>query len=296
MLFFFENRIGEKMITLSNGHSFEYMIASGVAGIDGTGWPLQKPFKWLGLFDPSLFTVVAKTLTLKPIKASRCEVLKRIRPIKNGVVNNVGLVNPGIDWWAHTIGPKVDSSKIPLIVSIFGTPQELREMAIILNEFDLVGIEINTSCPNTTSDFLKNADKVVECCKVVKEVSRLPIILKLSVAQDVWKIMQNVKGIVEAISINSVPWLKVFPYDSSPFGYNMGGVSGKAAQAHNWALVRSLSQMTNIPVIGPSVWDFEDMKRVRNLGAKAISFGSVFLRYPWRPTQFVKQDMKKEVY
>ena len=51
--------------------------------------------------------------------------------------------------------------------------------------------------------------------------------------------------------------------------------------------LKKLVKTTSIPVIGPSVWDFSDIEKLRKLGAKAVSFGSVFLKYPWRPTMFV---------
>jgi len=69
-----------------------------------------------------------------------------------------------------------------------------------------------------------------------------------------------------------------------------GGVSGQSAQPHTWRLVKRLSDISSIPVIGPSVWKFEDMASIRHLGARAISFGSIFLRYPWRPNVFISED------
>lgn len=101
------------MIRFSNGHAFEYMTASGALGFDGKGWPWEQPFRWTGLLKPSLFTSVIKTLTPGPIRGNlqwhnptRC-----LRPIPHGVVNAVGLGNPGIDWWCKKIGPSVDSKK-----------------------------------------------------------------------------------------------------------------------------------------------------------------------------------------
>ena len=54
------------MISLSNGHTFEYMIASGALGFDGKGWIWERPLVRLGLIKPELFTVVIKTLTRNP--------------------------------------------------------------------------------------------------------------------------------------------------------------------------------------------------------------------------------------
>ncbi|MBU1256075.1 hypothetical protein KKA49_00100 [Patescibacteria group bacterium] len=283
------------MIQLSNGHRFEYVAASGALGFDGAGWPWEWSLKWVELFDPSLFTVVIKTLTYKPKKGNlrwhnpfRC-----IRFLPGGVVNAAGLTNPGIKWWRQKIGPKVDRKKIPIVGSILSDNiQELAEMAIILNDFDLVGLEINASCPNTESDWLKNTRKIIKGCQAVKEVSRFPIFLKLSVVHNIKAILPRIKGLVEAIDINSVPWKTAFPNQKSPlFRLSDGGVSGRVAQPFTWKFLREIIELTSIPVIGPSVWEFQDIERLRQIGAKAISFGSVFIQYPWRPTMFVRRDM-----
>lgn len=276
------------MIRFSNGHSFEYMTASGALGFDGKGWPWEQPWRWIGLLDPTLFTSVTKTLTLQPTKGNlrKYNPFRCLRLIKDGVVNAVGLSNPGINWWRKEIGPSVSSTKIPLVASIFGEPWELVAMAKILNNFDLVGLELNASCPNTES---QDSARVIASCEMVKTNSRLPLILKVSVTHDVSRIVKEVEDLVEAISINSVPWETAFPNRHSPLAkFGGGGVSGKIAQPFTWDLVEKLTELTTIPVIGPSVWDFDDLEKVRNLGAKAISFGSIFTRYPWRPTQYVR--------
>ena len=284
------------MIRLSNGHDFEYMTASGALGFDGKGWPWEQPWRWIGLLDPTLFTSVTKTLTLRPTEGNlrwynpfRC-----LRLVRGGVVNAVGLSNPGIDWWCRKIGPSVNSTKIPLVASIFGEPEELAEMVRILNDFDLVGLEINASCPNTETCILQDTARVIASCEAVKTNSRLPLILKVSVTHDISQIVKEVENLVEAISINSVPWAVAFPKCRSPLEIlGGGGVSGKVAQPFTWSLVKKLAELTTIPVIGPGVWDFDDLTKVRSLDAKAVSFGSVFMCYPWRPTLYVQKELKQ---
>ena len=283
------------MIKLSNGHSFEYMAASGALAFDGSGWFWEKPLRWLGLFDPTSFTVVIKTLTWQPRRGNLrwYNPFGCIRLLPGGTVNAVGLTNPGIEWWCRNIGPHTDSTRIPLVGSILGEPNELAVMAKMLNDFNLVGLEVNASCPNTGDDLLTNTAKVVQGCQAVRSVSRFPIILKLSVGHEVERILRAVEDAVEAFSINSVPWTVVYPQRRSPLAHlGGGGVSGKIAQPFTWKLVKKLSEMTEIPVIGPSVWDFEDIARLRNLGAKAISFGAIFLRYPWRPILFIRKERR----
>ncbi len=293
------------MIELSNGHRFEYMVASGALAFDGKGYLHEWPLRWMRLLDLSLFTVVIKTLTRHPRKGNyhwycpwKCiRLLPSIwRP--EGAVNALGLTNLGIDWWRRKVGPKVNSKKIALVGSIFSQGNdmtELMEMASELNRFDLVALEINVSCPNTKKALSENVQSIVRACKSVRMISRFPLILKLSVVHNINEILPEIKNIIQAISINSVPWKVIFPNKKSPFEHlGGGGVSGKIAQKYTWPFVRDLVAKTSIPVIGPSVWDFEDIERIRNIGAKAISFGSMFLRYPCDPTQFVKEDMKRK--
>lgn len=284
------------MIVLSNSHRFEYMAASGALAFDGLGWPWEKPLKLFGLFDPSLFTVVIKTLTLRPRRGNLrwYNPFGCIKILSEGTVNAVGLTNPGVEWWCQKVGPRIDSTKIPIVGSILGEPDELVIMARMLNNFDLVGLEINASCPNTQDDLLVNTEKIIESCKVVKSISRFPVILKLSVVHDTRNIVDRVEGLIEAFSINSVPWSVVFPEQRSPLAHlGGGGVSGKVAQPFTWKLAEELLKITEIPIVGPSVWNYKDIDKLRAIGAKAISFGSIFLRYPWRPTLFVKRDQTK---
>lgn len=284
------------MITLSNGHSFEYMAASGALAFDGKGWPWEYPLRWTGLLDPSLFTVVIKTLTRHPRKGN----LKLYRPwmcirfLPHGAVNAVGLTNPGIEWWCKTIGPTVHKKRIALIGSILSESiKELKEMALMLNDYEFVGLEVNASCPNSKDDLLSNTKKVIEGALAVKEKSRMPLILKLSVVHDIETIVRELNGCVETYSINSVPWNIAFPDRKSPLAkLGNGGVSGKIVQSHTWGLLEKLVRITNTPIIGPSVWDYDDIAEVRKRGARAISFGSVFMRYPWRPTLFIRKDIK----
>lgn len=283
------------MIKLSNDHILRYVTASGALSYDGKGWPWEKLLVWLGFLKPELFTNFGKTVTLLAWKGNfrwynpfRC-----LRWILNGILNAFGLTNPGFAWWCKHVGPYVDSKKIPLVLSIHGTPEELAEMSREANHYDLVGIEINKSCPNIEGGILRDTADVIASCEAVKANSRHPIILKLSVKHDIEHIVPAVEHLVEAFAINSVPWDVAFPGKRSPLArFGGGGVSGKAAQPFTWDMISRLVKLTTIPVIGPSIWEFGDIEKVRKLGALAVSFGSIFLWFPWRPTRYAKKDMR----
>ena len=284
------------MITLSNGHRFEYMVASGGLAFDGRGWPWEWPLRWVGLLDPKLFTIVAKTVTRRARRGNLrwYNPLGCVRLLDGGAVNAVGLTNPGIDWWLSVAAPRARRLGYAMVGSITSdTVDELVEMAKMSNGAGLVGLELNASCPNSISELMHNPDLVIVACERIKEVSEYPLLLKLSVAHEYKSIARATEDIVEAISINTVPWKMAFPMQKSPLAaLGGGGVSGKIAQVWTWKMLEDLAGATKTPIIGPSIWEYRDMEKLRGLGAKAISFGSVFIRYPWRPTLFVRKAMR----
>ncbi len=282
------------MITLSNGHHFEYLAASGALAYDGRGWPWEWPLRWCNLIDPSLFTIVTKTLTYHPRRGNLrwSHPWSCVKTLKDGVVNAIGLTNPGFEWWLKNIAPRIPVRRYALVCSIMeDDPKRLVEMVQALNPIPIRAIELNASCPNTEHEITKNVEKIVESIQQIHAVSAHPIFLKLSIQQDYLALAKATEGHVEALSINSIPWKIAFPEHISPLdSLGGGGVSGKIAQKFTWKMVRDLSANTRTPVIGPGVWEFEDLQKIRNLGAKAISFGSIFMRYPWRSTAFVRRE------
>lgn len=278
-------------IKLSNSHEIRYMVASGALAFDGKGWPWERPLVALGFIQPELFTVVLKSLTLEPRKGNLAwyKPWTCIRLIKGGAVNKVGLTNPGIDYWCEKIAPKIDFSNRNIVVSLFGSGDELVEMAEKLNKFRIAAIEVNDSCPNSGHG-LSQAETVVNNVKRVNKISQHPVIVKVSVTQDYLAIAKGLEGIAEAISINSVPWEKVFMHGEitpvwrleKKVGGGGGGVSGTPAQELNWKAVKELTEHGPLPVVAPSIMEFDDMETVRKLGARAVSFGAIHLPdYDW---------------
>lgn len=300
------------MIQLTNGHQLNYTVASGALGYSGLGWFWERPLVLAGLIRPELFTVVTKSLTLHPRAGNLCwskpwtwlpfSPWSCVRFLPNGsAVNKVGLTNPGFAWWRDEVGPVVDSKELKLAVSLHGTREELRTMAAELDAVDVVAIELNVSCPNTGHG-MSEAAEIYAAVNAVFSATRHPLILKLSVAQDYLAIAGSVKSLVQGVALNSVPWEVAFPGEASPLkklearvGGGGGGVSGRSAQPKNWAAVARLAQ-EGVPVIAPSIVSYDDIRTVRSLGAKAVSFGAVHLRTPWRPTQFVLRDMEEQIF
>lgn len=306
------------MIKLSNGHELEFLTASGALAFDGRGWPWEWPLRWWGKIDPHQFTITVKTIMPQKwagnLRRSRpFDVLKfvsrggsEIHPISalarrdsiGGVVNAIGLTGPGIDTWLERDYPVIERNGYKVIVSITGPEggQGCAEMARKLNGLkNVVGIEFNASCPNTDPKLLQNPSMVISQCHVIKAATSQPLLLKLSYGQDYPQIAKKVEGLVEAVSINSVPWKFVFGDLTSPLKkYGGGGVSGPVAKPFIWKMVSNLVKRTSVPVIGAGVWEYEDIAELKSLGASAFHFGTIFLPYPCRPTQFVRLWQKEK--
>jgi len=277
------------MISLPNGHNIEYLASSGALAYDGRGYWWEQPLRWVGLLDISLFTPVTKTLTYLPNggNCKRFNPFSCIRFVKDGVLNSFGLGNPGIDWWIK------NHREFSGIVSIY--PEDdytLGKMLRKLQETNVIGIELNVSCPNVGRDsFCSNVHNIEYFLSVTKSNTALPIIVKLGVGQDIGNLFPQIEKYVDAISINSVPWNIVFPNIKSPFEELGGGaLSGKIIQPYIWNFINKLKEITDIPIIGSSIWEYKDIRILReNLKVSAISFGSIFLRYPWRPTEYIRR-------
>ena len=282
------------MISLPNGHNIEYLASSGALAYDGRGYWWEQPLRWVGLLDVSLFTPVTKTLTYLPNggNCKRFNPFSCIRFVKDGVLNSFGLGNPGIDWWIK------NHREFSGIVSIYPeNDYTLGKMLRKLQETNVIGIELNVSCPNVGRDsFCSNVHNIEYFLSVTKSNTTLPIIVKLGVGQDIGNLFPQIEKYVDAISIKSVPWNVVFPNIKSPFEELGGGaLSGKIIQPYIWNFINKLKEITDIPIIGSSIWEYKDIRILReNLKVSAISFGSIFLRYPWRPTEYIRRFENQE--
>ncbi len=285
------------MIHLSNGHSFQFMTASGALAFDGRGWFWEWPLRWIGLIDPKLFTIVTKTLTRYPRKGNLrwshpWSVVKKVG--REGIVNAIGLTNKGIEWWVREVAPHIPE-EFKIVVSIEADDEkETVEMIEILRGQKILGIELNLSCPNTPSTDQKTTEKILSICQAACEASPFPLIAKLSYTHDYLKIAAALGKKIEAVSINSIPWQAIHGDRPSPLAqFGGGGVSGKSIQPFSWKMVAEISHTTKIPVIGPSVWDYDNIEKLFKRGAMAIGFGSIFVHHPWQPTLFVRRWLKE---
>ena len=280
-------------IKFNNGKEIQFFASSGALGFDGKGWPWERllPKKY---FDPSLFCVVLKTVTIYEGRGNGFFPWIKIRPIFRkrrlvGWVNALGLPGPPFGDFTECYLSDLNFEKRNIVVSIAGSDEELCYMALNLDRFDIRAIEINASCPSAGRDLKENAKEAVKTCRKVTLHTRHDLILKISYAQDFVRMAGDAEGLVRAVSFNSVPWNTIFPNKKSPFAkFGGGGVSGKIVRWFYEDMAAKIIRFTDMPVIMP-VWDYEDIKINEEMGASAHSFGSVFIASPWRPTLAVKR-------
>jgi dihydroorotate dehydrogenase (NAD+) catalytic subunit len=294
------------MIELSNGHKFSFQCASGALGFDGLGYFWEYPLRWLGLIDPTQFTVVAKTVTLNPREGnlSMWHPWTCVRLLPEGTVNSVGLTNPGLETWIETYYPRAQKKGYDLAASV---ESDSWEDAFVIGTFladcDLKFIEVNVSCPNVGK--MTPADMVTKVIKGLKEsCPKHPVILKMSFQQTQDEQLVTKLGQLDEIEavhvINSVPWEVIFPDQPSPLEkYNLtGGVSGTYIHSLARTAVRNIKRLIpNKPVVaGGGIYSLQEISNFKYDGASAYSFGTLFLRKPWMPNQIIKQIKNYEAW
>ncbi|MCX7992133.1 MAG: HisA/HisF-related TIM barrel protein [Fimbriimonadales bacterium] len=281
------------MITLSNSERVEFLTGSGALGFDGRGWWWEYPLRWLGVLNPREFTIVVKTLTLRPRRGNlrwyapwRC-----VRLIRGGTVNAVGLTNPGIDWWIRACYPRMRRMGLQTVVSVYPeSVDEARAFSEKLRPLQIAAIELNASCPNVEHC---GADAVnhVHAIACTLRAAGHPLIVKVGYDQPYVAIAQSLEGVADAVhAINAVPWRLIFPETPSPLvRLGGGGVSGEPIRPFVREAVQRLRQATHLPIIaGGGIYTLQDLQELWELGARAFSIGTLFLRAPWKPNALVR--------
>ena len=207
----------------------------------------------------------------------------RIAETPSGILNSVGLQNPGVESFAEDIMPHLSQFDTNIIANMSGnTIEEYCEMAEILSGTDVAAIEMNISCPNVKHGglaFGTNPDVVYELTKAVKAVSKKPLVVKLSPnVTSITDIALAVeKGGADALSlINTLLGMKIDINTRRPvLANNMGGLSGPAVRPVAIRMVYQVAQVVNIPIIGMGgVMSGADVIEMILAGASLVALGT----------------------
>lgn len=230
----------------------------------------------------SFGALVTKGLTLKP-KIGNPQ--PRIKEIKSGLINSIGLENVGIDAFIETKLPILQQKNIPHIVNIAGFSfEEYREISRISEINDIKTLEVNVSCPNVKGgclDFVSDTKNLYKLICLIREVFSGTLIVKLSsnVSNPVdisKKIQQAGADAISAINTVRAMNIKV-SIDNSKFKFNkiQGGMSGPAITPIALQYIYTISKEVTIPIIGMGgISSLSDMIEFTAVGSSAYQIGT----------------------
>ncbi|MDA3798577.1 MAG: dihydroorotate dehydrogenase [Kiritimatiellae bacterium] len=224
--------------------------------------------------------------------------LPRIAEVFGGMVNAIGLQNPGVEGFCEKYLPFLRNYDLPVIVNIWGkTVVDYAETARMLSDHEGIdALEVNISCPNIKEggiSFGTVPESSAEVISAVRKVTKLPIIPKLSPNVSDIKVFAKVaeeEG-ADAISlINTIPAMVIDIDKRRPFLANVtGGLSGPAIHPVAVKMVWEAASVVDIPVIamGGAV-DAKTVIEFLLAGATAVALGTINFRNPLTITEVVK--------
>ena len=224
--------------------------------------------------------VTVKGTTLEPRAGNKGQ---RAVETPSGMLNCVGLENPGSDYFIEHTLPELKKIDVPVIVNIAGsTPEEYGELAKKLDIEGVHAIEINISCPNVKHGgiaFGTCPESAAEVVRAVKANTGKPVITKLS--PNVTDIVEMALAAQEAGTdvlslINTLIGMKIDIDRRKPvLGNVMGGLSGPAVRPVAVRMVYQVAQKVNVPIIGMGgIMNAEDAIEFFLAGASAVAVGT----------------------
>lgn len=216
----------------------------------------------------------------------------RIGETYGGMLNSVGLQNPGVDYYIENDLEYLKGFKTKVIANVVGrTIEEYCQVVEKLNETSVSILEINISCPNIKKGgigFGTDPKMAGEVTKAVKAISKKPIIIKLTPnVTDIGEIAKAVEaeGADGVSLINTLLGMSIDINRKRPVLANgMGGLSGPAIKPIAVRMVYQVSRAVKIPVIGlGGISTGEDAVEFIMAGATAISVGTAALVNPTAP-------------
>lgn len=222
----------------------------------------------------------------------------RIAECPMGMINAVGLQNPGIDEVINTELPNLkEIYQKPIIANISGfSVEEYVECCARMDKVENVGIiELNVSCPNVKDggmSFGTDTEILTNLIKEVKKVISKPLYVKLSPnVTDIVKIARAAEaaGADGLVLINTLLGMRIDLKTGQPIIANkMGGYSGPAIFPVALRMVYQVAQNVSIPIIGVGgISSAEDVLEIMMAGASAVQIGSANLVNPYTCKQII---------
>ena len=216
----------------------------------------------------------------------------RIAETPMGILNSVGLQNPGVDDFITGELPALKRSGARVVANISGnTPEEYGEMCEKLSEAGVDMIEVNISCPNVKAGGLAYGTRpelAAEVTAIAKKHASVPVMVKLSPnVTDITEIARAVEGAgADALSlINTLRGMRIDVHTRRPIlKMNTGGLSGPAVLPVAVRMVWEVAGAVKIPILGMGgVSRGADAAQLMLAGAAAVAVGTACFDDPFAP-------------
>jgi dihydroorotate dehydrogenase (NAD+) catalytic subunit len=232
---------------------------------------------------------VTKTVTPLPRGGNKPV---RIAETDVGLLNSIGLANPGRKRFVAETLPRLRELEVPLWVSVGGfTAAEYAETCAVLDD---VTIELNLSCPNVDEAPESSAEIVAAC----REATSLPLYAKLSpAAWDITDVARAVEGAgADGLSlVNTLRGLKLDADLRPVLATTTGGLSGPALKPVALAAVHACFRATELPIVGMGgVASGRDALELFAAGASAVALGTVLFSDLFAPSR-IRTELDAEL-
>jgi dihydroorotate dehydrogenase (NAD+) catalytic subunit len=247
-----------------------------------------------------LGAICCKGTTLKPRIGN---VPPRVTETPGGMLNSIGLQNPGVDAVVEKYATTWSRWRTPVIVNVAG--ESVADYVEVVRRLDgvpgVAGIELNISCPNVGKgglQFAIDADAAGSVTAAVRGATDLPLLVKLSPnVADVRPIARAIEsaGADALTAINTLSGIAVAPSGAKPLLGNIyGGLSGPAIKPVALRIVYEVAQVVEIPIVAiGGVTELADVLDFMAVGAVAVQVGTAIFADPELPVRLV-DDLEAE--
>jgi dihydroorotate dehydrogenase (NAD+) catalytic subunit len=243
-----------------------------------------------------LGAICCKGTTLRPRVGN---ITPRVTETPGGMLNSIGLQNPGVDAVIEKYAGTWTGWRVPVIVNVAG--ESVEDYVEVTRRLEgvpgVAGIELNISCPNVGRgglQFAIDASAAGEVTAAVRRATDLPLLVKLSPnVADVRPIARAIEdaGADALTAINTLSGIAVGPSRQKPLLGNIyGGLSGPAIKPVALRVVYEVAQVVDIPVVAiGGVTELADVLDFLAVGAVAVQVGTAIFADPTLPVRLVDE-------
>jgi len=267
------------------------MLASGILGIS------QSIFE--RLYDENIGGIVTKSISVEPMKGYPNPT---IIPLSGGsYLNAVGLSNPGVNAFSEELS---QNKNIPIFISLVGSSEkDFAKMIRVFDSLNIIGYEINLSCPHVSKMGMEVGDDPEAVSKIVstaRKNTKKPISVKVGVGSvDVIELARTAidAGANIITAINTLRAMSIDVETMMPILSNrIGGLSGTAIKPIGIRCVYEISKNLKVPVIGcGGISTWQDVVEYMLAGASAVQIGSVLGSAGPGIFNSITKDLKKYI-